>query len=79
MALTRKLVSVKIFTSNHFQVKAFKTPGQLKVISGKFIFYAQPNTHIYGKAFLEVIWSQNKHSLRMKYFDTRLVPDYFSV
>ena len=27
------------------------------------IFLAHPNTHIYGKAFPEVIWSQNKHSL----------------
>ena len=59
----RKWFEVKIFTSNQFRVKAFKTHGQMKIISGKFIFHAQPNTRIYGKAFLEVIWSQNKHSL----------------
>ena len=37
--------------------------GQLQITSGKFIFHAQPNTRIYGKSFLEVVWSQNKHSL----------------
>ena len=66
-AWVRKWFEVKIFTSNHFRVKAIKTHGQLKIFSGKFIFHAQPNTHIYGKAFLEVIWSQNKHSLNFKF------------
>ena len=37
--------------------------GQLKSISGKCIFRAQPNTRKYGKAFPEVIFIQNKHSL----------------
>ena len=36
---------------------------QMKMISGKFYFQNQPNTRIYGKAFLEVIFTQNKHSL----------------
>ena len=60
-----KWFEVKIFTSNHFWVKALKTHGHLKIIFEKFIFHAQPNTRIYGKAFSEVIWSQNKHSLRL--------------
>ena len=30
------------------------------------IFLAHPNTRIYGKAFPEMIWSQNKHSLSYK-------------
>ena len=37
--------------------------GQLKSISEKCIFRAQPNTRKYGKAFPEVIFTQNKHSL----------------
>ena len=36
---------------------------QLKSISEKCIFRAQPNTRKYGKAFPEVIFTQNKHSL----------------
>ena len=36
---------------------------QLKLISRKFYFPDQPNTRIYGKAFPEVIFTQNKHSL----------------
>ena len=62
-AWVRKWFEVKIFTLNHFRVKAIKTHGQLKIFFGKFIFHAQPNTCIYGKAFPEVIWSQKKHSL----------------
>ena len=54
-ARVRKWFKVKIFTSNHFRVKAIKTHGQLKIFSGKFIFHVQPNTRIYGKTFLEVI------------------------
>ena len=65
-AWVQKWFEVKIFTSNHFRVKPTKTHGQLKSIFGKFIFHAQPNTRIYGKAFPEVIWSQNKHSLYCK-------------
>ena len=37
--------------------------GQLKSISGKCIFRAQPNTRKYGKAFSEMLFTQNKHSL----------------
>ena len=59
-AWVRKWFEVKIFTLNHLRVKAFKKPGQLKIISGKFIFYVQPNTRIYGKTFSEVIWSKKK-------------------
>ena len=36
----RKWFEVKIFTSNYFRVKAFKTHGQLKINYGKFIFHA---------------------------------------
>ena len=31
------------------------------------IFLAHPNNRIYGKAFPEVIWSQNKHSLKLSW------------
>ena len=44
-------------------------PGQLQIISRKYIFHAQPNTRIYGKAFPEVVWSQNKHSLSDRWWD----------
>ena len=37
--------------------------GQLKSISGKCIFRAQPNTRKYGKAFPKMLFTQNKHSL----------------
>ena len=60
-----KMVWSENFDWNQFSIKAIKTHGQLKIISGKFIFHAQPNTRIYGKAFLEVIWSQNKHILNL--------------
>ena len=60
-----KWFELKIFTSNHFWVKAIKTHGQLKIFSGKFIFHVQPNTCIYGKVFPKMIWSQNKHSLSL--------------
>ena len=47
--------------------------GQLKSISGKCIFHAQPNTHIYGKAFPEVIFTQNKHNLREQVLHNKLL------
>ena len=62
-AWVRKWFEVKILTETNFRVKSIKAHGQLKIFSGKFIFHAQPNTRIYGKAFSKVIWSQNKHSL----------------
>ena len=40
--------------------------GQLKSISEKCIFYAQPNTRKYGKAFPKMLFTQNKHSLKQK-------------
>ena len=45
------------------EINLHLTHGQLKTISGKCIFHAQPNTRKYGKAFPEVIFTQNKHSL----------------
>ena len=39
--------------------------GQQKSISGKFYFPNQPNTRISGKAFPEMIFTQNKHSLSL--------------
>ena len=39
---------------------------QLKSISGKCIFRAQPNTCKYGKAFPKMLFTQNKHSLYAK-------------
>jgi len=42
------------------------THGQLKSISGKLIFHAQPNTRNYRKAFPEVVFIQNKRSLNDK-------------
>ena len=46
------------------KINLHPTHGQLKAISEKCIFHAQPNTHKYGKAFSEVIFTQNKHNLR---------------
>ena len=53
--LTRKLFEVKIFTSNHFRDQSLILHGQLQITFGKFIFYAQPNTCIYGKTFPKMI------------------------
>ena len=44
------------------EINLHQKHGQLKTISGKCIFHVQPNTHKYGKAFSEVIFTQNKHS-----------------
>ena len=63
LRLTQKWFEVKIWASNHFRGQRLILHGQLQITSGKFIFHAQPNTRIYGKAFPEVVWSQNKHSL----------------
>ena len=62
--LTQKWFEVKIWASNHFCGQRLILHGQLQITSGKFIFHAQPNTRIYGKAFSEVVWSQNKHNLK---------------
>ena len=50
-----EVFEVKIFTSNHFQGQSLILHGQLQIASRKFIFHAQPNTHIYGKAFSKVM------------------------
>ena len=46
------------------EINLHPNTGQLKSISGKCIFHAQPNTRKYGKTFPEVIFTQNKHNLR---------------
>ena len=61
----------KMVWSENFHFKPFPWskahfPSQLQIISKKYIFHAQPNTRIYGKTFLKVVWSQNKHSLKKK-------------
>ena len=73
----RKWFEVKIFTSNHFRVKLTKTHDQLKIFFRKFIFHAQPNTHIYGKVFPKMIWSQNKHSLSSLILKSVILADNF--
>ena len=45
------------------EINLHPTHGQLKTISEKCIFHAQPNTRKYGKAFPEMVFTQNKHSL----------------
>ena len=55
---------VKIGTEIHFRSQSlFFFFGQRKSISGKFYFPDQPNTRISEKAFPEMIFTQNKHSL----------------
>ena len=59
LSIVRKIVfEGKIKT----EINLHPTHGQLKTISGKWIFHAQPNTRKYGKAFPKVIFTQNKHS-----------------
>ena len=48
------------------EINLHPTHGQLKTIYRKCIFHAQPNTRKYGKAFPEMIFTQNKHSLSRK-------------
>ena len=73
LPLSLSLSSLSVFRKIVFEGK-IKTEinlhpitGQLKCISGKCIFHAQPNTCKYGKAFTEVIFTQNKHSLSGHY------------
>ena len=54
---------VKIGTEIHFRSQSLFFLGQRKSISGKFYFPDQPNTRISRKAFPEMIFTQNKHSL----------------
>ena len=51
------------------EINLHPSKGQLKSISGKCIFRAQPNTRkkvksISGKAFPDMLFTQNKHSLK---------------
>ena len=51
-------LSLSLFVRFHFKPfpgQSLILHGQLKIFSGKFIFYVQPNTRIYGKAVPEVI------------------------
>ena len=50
---------------NEFSWSTLLFYGQLKMISGKFNFPNQPNSLFYGKWFLETLFIQNKHSLKL--------------
>ena len=50
---------------NEFPWSTLLFYGQLKMISGKFYFQNQPNNLFYGKWFLETIFTQNKHTLKL--------------
>ena len=53
------------------EINLHPTHGQLKTIFGKCIFHAQPNTRKYGKAFSEVIFTQNKHSVSFNIYHSK--------
>ena len=72
ISLSLSSLSLSIFRKIVFEgkikteINLHPTHDQLKTISGKCIFLAQPNTRKYGKAFPEVIFTQNKHSLNVQ-------------
>ena len=53
------------------KINLHPTHGQLKTISEKCIFHAQPNTRKYGKAFPEVIFTQNKHRVSFNIYHSK--------
>ena len=59
----RNSFEVKIGMEIHFRSQSLFFLGQRKSISGKFYFPDQLNTRISRKAFPEMIFTQNKHSL----------------
>ena len=67
--ISLSLSSLSVFRKMIFEgkikteINLHPNTGQLKSIFGKCIFHAQPNTRKYGKAFPEVIFTQNKHNL----------------
>ena len=71
-AISLSLSSLSVFRKMIFEgkikteINLHPNTGELKSISGKCIFHAQPNTRKYGKTFSEVIFTQNKHSLSLK-------------
>ena len=66
-AWVRKWFEVKIFTSNHFRPISLILQSTLKIFSVWPNFPDQPNSLFFGKAFLNLVWSQNKRSLTALY------------
>ena len=65
--LRQKLFEVKMRTEMVFCLAPFILRSTLKIISVWPNFSDRPNSLFYGKAFLNLVWSQNKHSLSAKY------------
>ena len=69
LSLSSLSLSLSVFRKIVFEgkikteINLHPTHGQLKTISEKCIFHAQPNTRKYEKAFPEIVFTQNKHSL----------------
>ena len=77
LTLTQLSLSLSIFRKIVFEgkiktkINLHPTHGQLKTISGKCIFHEQPNTRKYGKAFSEVIFTQNKHRVSFNIYHSK--------
>ena len=64
-AWVQKWFEVKIFPSNHFRPTSLILQSTLKIFSVLPNFLDQSNSLFYGKAFLNLVWNQNKRSLRL--------------
>ena len=77
LTLTQLSLSLSIFRKIVFEgkiktkINLHPTHGQLKTISEKCIFHVQPNTRKYGKAFPEVIFTQNKHRVSFNIYHSK--------
>ena len=63
-----KMFEVKMRTEMVFRPTSLILRSTLKIFSVWPSFPNQPNSLFYGKAFLNLVWSQNKHSLSDKKF-----------
>ena len=61
--LRRKLFEVKMRTEIFLRLGSLILRSTLKIFSIWHNFSVQPNSIFYEKAFLKLVWSQNKHSL----------------
>ena len=61
--LRRKLFEVKMRTEIFLRLGSLILRSTLKIFSIWHNFPVQPNSIFYEKAFLKLVWSQNKHSL----------------
>ena len=73
---THMRLGLEMIWSENRNVKSFPSQSHLFTVKGnsfskKAIFHAQPNTQFYEKWFPEMVWSQNKRTLRSIHSHTK--------